>query len=82
MTTQATLKIPAMHCGGCAKSVTANLEKLSGVEVTETDPESKLVQLQFEESTISLDEIREALDQVGFSPEDEPTENAGKEEPK
>ena len=70
MTKEATLKIPAMHCGGCAKSVTANLEKLPGVEVTESDPESKLVQLQFEESTTSLEEIREALDQIGFSPED------------
>ena len=70
MTTQATLKIPAMHCGGCAKSVTANLEKLPGVEVTDTDPESKLVQFDFDDSAISLEEIREALDQIGFSPED------------
>ncbi len=82
MTQEATLRIPALHCGGCATTVTGILEALSGVEVTETDPESKLVQLQFEESTISLDEIREALDQVGFSPEDEPTRNVGKEEPK
>ncbi len=82
MTQEATLRIPALHCGGCAATVTGILETLSGVEVTKTDPESKLVQLQFEESTISLDEIREALDQVGFSPEDEPTRNAGKEEPK
>jgi len=82
MTREATLKIPALHCGGCAATVTGILEKLPGVEVTETDPESKLVQLDFEESTISLDEIREALDQVGFSPEDEPTRDAGKEEPK
>ncbi len=82
MTQEATLRIPALHCGDCATTVTGILEALSGVEVTETDPESKLVQLQFEESTISLDEIREALDQVGFSPEDEPTRDAGKEEPK
>ena len=70
MTTQATLKIPAMHCGGCAKSVTANLEKLPGVEVTGSDPESMLVQLDFDDSATSLEEIREALDQIGFSPED------------
>ena len=82
MTQEATLRIPALHCGGCAKTVTGILETLSGVEVTETDPESKLVQLHFDDSTTSLDQIREALDQVGFSPEDEPTRNAGKEEPK
>ncbi len=70
MTEQATLKIPALHCGGCVKTVTASLERLPGVAVTETDPESKIVQLDFDDSTISLDEIREALDQIGFSPED------------
>ncbi len=69
MTQQATLKIPALHCGGCATTVTRSLEKLAGVQVTETDPESKLVQLEFDDLTTSLDEIREALDQVGFSPE-------------
>ena len=69
MTKEATLRIPALHCGGCAKTVTGSLERLPGVEVTETDPGSKLVQLRFDDSMISLDEIREALDQVGFSPE-------------
>ena len=70
MTQAATLKIPALHCGGCATTVTRSLESLTGVQVTETDPDSKLVQLEFDDSTITLDEIREALDQVGFSPED------------
>ncbi len=69
MTPEATLRIPALHCGGCAKTVTGSLETLPGVEVTETDPGSKLVQLRFDHSMISLAEIREALDQVGFSPE-------------
>ncbi len=69
MTKEAILKIPALHCGGCAKTVKGSLETLPGVEVTETDPESKLVQLRFDHSITNLAEIREALDQVGFSPE-------------
>ncbi len=67
---KATLRIPALHCGGCATTVTRTLETLPGVQVSETDPQSKQVQLQFDDSTVSLDEIREALDQVGFSPEE------------
>ena len=63
------MKIPALHSGCGVRTVTANLEKLPGVEVTDTDPESKLVQLHFDDSTISLDQIRDALDQVGFSSE-------------
>ncbi len=70
MAKTATLKIPALHCGGCAKTVTRTVEALPSVEVTESDPETKLVRVQFDESAISLDQIREALDQVGFSPED------------
>ncbi|MCH7901951.1 MAG: heavy-metal-associated domain-containing protein [Acidobacteria bacterium] len=64
------MKIPALHSGCGVRTVTANMEKLPGVEVTDTDPVSKLVQLDFDDSAISLAEIREALDQVGFCPED------------
>ncbi len=70
MNKEATLTIPALHCGSCAKTVTRVLEDLPSVEVTQTDPEAKLVGIQFDESTISLDQVREALDEVGFSPDD------------
>ena len=34
------------------------------------DTETKLVRIQFDESAVSVGQIREALDEVGFSPED------------
>lgn len=67
---EATLTIPALHCGSCAKSVTRVLQALPSVEVTHTDLEAKAVGVGFDESAISLDQIREALDEVGFSAED------------
>ncbi len=70
MSEETTLKIPAIHCGGCVKTVTRTLEALPSVNVTEIDPATKLARLQFEESAVNLDQIREALDEVGFSPED------------
>ncbi len=69
MSTETTLKIPAIHCGGCVKTVTQTLEALPSVKVTEADPESKLVHLQFEESSVNLERIREALDEIGFFPD-------------
>ncbi len=69
-TKETTLRIPALHCGSCAKTVTRILEALPSVEVTQTDPEAKRVDVKFDESAISLDQVREALDEVGFSPED------------
>ena len=70
MSTETTLKVPAIHCGGCVKTVTRTLEALPSVQVTQADPESKQVHLQFDDSIVSLDRIREALDEVGFSPDD------------
>ena len=70
MATETTLKIPAIHCGGCVKTVTQTLEAMPSVKVTEADSESKLVHLQFEESAVNLDRILEALDEVGFFAED------------
>ncbi len=70
MAKTATLKIPAIHCGGCVNTVKRTVEAVPSVEVTESNPETKLVRVQFDESATSLDQIREALDQVGLSPED------------
>ncbi len=70
MTKQETLKIPALHCSSCGNTVVRVLKPLPGVEVTQTDPEAKLVHVQFDESVVSLDQIREALEEVGFFPED------------
>ncbi len=70
MNKEATLTIPALHCGSCAKTVTRVLEALPSVEVTQTNAEAKCVDVKFDESAISLDQVREALDEVGFSPDD------------
>ncbi len=70
MTKLATLRIPALHCGNCAKTVKRILEDLPSVEVTKTDNETKLVSVQYDEPVISLDQIRDALDEVGFSADD------------
>ena len=70
MAREATLKIPAIHCGGCVRTVTKTLEALPSVQVTRADQESKLVRLQFEEAAVTLERIREALDEVGCFPDD------------
>ena len=70
MAQETTLKVPALHCGGCVKTVTGTLEALPSVEVIQADTETKLVRIQFDESAVSVGQIREALDEVGFSPEE------------
>ena len=70
MTREATLRIPALHCGACVKTVTRLVQALAGVSVTNVDAESKEMHLSFDESEVDLDRIREALDEIGFSPDD------------
>ncbi len=70
MSEETTLKIPAIHCSGCVKTVTRTLEALPSVKVTGVDPATKLARVQFDDSAVSLEQIREALDEVGFSAED------------
>lgn len=70
MAEDATLKIPAIHCDGCVKTVTAAVEALPGVKVADADTRDKTVRVRFEGSAVGLDRVREALDEVGFSPEE------------
>ena len=70
MTTEATLKIPALHCSNCANTVTNLVKDLGGVSEITVDHESKLVNLTYDESVVTLDRIRESLDEVGFFAED------------
>ena len=70
MAQEVILKVPALHCGGCVNTVTGTLEALPSVEVTQADAETKLVRVEFDESAVSVDQIRDALDEVGFSADD------------
>ena len=70
MAQETTLKIPAIHCGGCVKTITGTLEALPSVKVAEADTKTKLVHVQFDESAVSIDQLREALEEVGFFAEE------------
>ena len=70
MADETTLRIPAIHCDGCVRTVTRTLEALPGVHVTEADPTTKVVRIRFDESAVNAAQLREALDEIGFSPED------------
>ena len=70
MTSETTLKIPAIDCQKCVDTIRRTLQAVPSAEVADADTETKLVRIQFDESAVSVDQIREALDEVGFSAED------------
>ncbi len=69
MAKETTLTIPALHCDSCVKTITQTLQALPTVVIADADPQTKLVRLQFDETAVTVDQIREALDEVGFSPD-------------
>ena len=70
MAKETTLTIPAIHCDSCVKTVTKTLQALPTVLIADADSQTKLVRIEFDESAVSIGDIREALDEVGFSADD------------
>lgn len=70
MTSETTLKIPAIDCQKCVDSIRRTLQAVPSAEVADANTETKLVRIQFDESTVTVDQIKEALDEIGFSAED------------
>ena len=70
MPDETTLKIPAIDCQQCVDTIRRTLQAVPSAEVADADTETKLVRIQFDETVASENQIREALDEVGFSPEE------------
>ena len=70
MTSETTLKIPAIDCQKCVDSIRRTLQAVPSAEVADANTETKLVRIQFDESAVGVDQIREALDEIGFSADD------------
>lgn len=64
------LKCGSMHCTGCENSITKEVIKLEGVKAVEADFETKHVQVYYDASKVSIDEIKAAIDKSGYKPED------------
>ncbi|MCH8815913.1 MAG: heavy-metal-associated domain-containing protein [Chloroflexi bacterium] len=69
MANETTLKVPAIHCDSCVTTITKTLQALPTVVIADADPKTKLVLVRFDDSAVTLDQIREALDEIGFSPD-------------
>jgi copper chaperone CopZ len=60
---------PTIQCAGCAEAIKRSLGKLAGVQRVDVDIEGKNVTVQYEESQIKGEALRQRLEQAGFPPE-------------
>jgi copper chaperone len=66
MVNQVTLNVQGMSCGHCVSSVEGSVGKLDGVNKVKVDLESGKVDVSFDEDKVSLDVIKETIDDQGY----------------
>ena len=63
------LKIEGMHCAGCSTRLEKVLNNLEGVEKAQVSLQEKKETIKYDENKISLESIKEAIEDAGFKGE-------------
>lgn len=64
-----TLNVQGMSCGHCKISVEGALNKLDGVSAAEVNLEAGKVDVTFDESKVTSDAMKEAIEEQGYDVE-------------
>ncbi|MET4563310.1 copper chaperone [Lysinibacillus parviboronicapiens] len=61
-----TLNVQGMSCGHCVNSVEKSVGTLAGVEQVKVNLAEGLVDVSFNETQVTLEQIKEAIDDQGY----------------
>jgi copper chaperone len=61
------LKVQGMTCGHCELSVQEALDELDGVQGAKADRATSNVEVAYDESTVSVEQMGEAIEEVGYT---------------
>ena len=61
-----TLNVQGMSCGHCVKAVETSVGALAGVQEVNVDLAQAKVTVAFDEATVSVDQIKETIDEQGY----------------
>jgi len=64
--TTTTLTVPDISCAHCKTSIEGAVSPLAGVDSVEVAIEERQVHLEYDDSTLSLDQIKAAIEEVGY----------------
>lgn len=59
-------KVEGMSCGNCVNAIETAVEELAGVSTVNVNLEAANVAVEFNEATVSLAQIKEAIEDQGF----------------
>ena len=61
-----TLNVQGMSCGHCVKVVETSVGALAGVQEVKVDLAEAKVTVAFDESAVTVDQIKETIDEQGY----------------
>lgn len=61
-----TLNVQGMSCGHCVKAVEESVGQLAGVDTVKVNLDSAQVEIAFDETKVSLELIKETIDDQGY----------------
>lgn len=64
--TTTTLTVPDISCGHCKMSIEGAVADLRGVSTVEVAVEDRTVDLTFDDATVTLDQIIDAIEDQGY----------------
>ncbi len=64
--TKTTLTVPDISCGHCKMSIEGAVADLRGVSTVEVAIEDRTVDLTFDDATVTLDQIIDAIEDQGY----------------
>lgn len=64
--TDRTFEVEGMSCGHCKAAVEEELNKLAGVERSNADYETGIVEVRYDEDRVTTDDIHEAIEEAGY----------------
>jgi copper chaperone len=67
MMTNKTLKVTDMSCGHCKAAVEGELNKLFGVKSASADVEKGIVEVSYDETKVTTEDLKGAIEEVGYT---------------
>ncbi len=61
-----TLTVKGMSCDHCVKAIEGSVGELSGVESVKVDLKAESVNVKFNPEIVTLDQIKETIDDQGY----------------
>ena len=64
---EAKYDVPDMSCAHCKGAIEDSLNELSGVEEVTADPDSKVVEVAYDEDQVGENDIKGAIEDAGYT---------------